>query len=93
MVALSMTTERVRCLVRSEVGSSATDYEPYTVSRTGDHGIAGLHEPNGKLATFYAAGYTDPYDPGQAVKFLEEQLEAGQGWAWVAARENPGGWC
>ena len=83
---------QARCVVVSEVGDSKHDYDPNTISRTNDYGIAGLHDPHGKLARFYEAGFTDWRNPYQQLAFLEAQLAADQGWAWVASREN-GGWC
>src|SRR5439155_15537196 len=75
LLRIASASAQVQCIVRHEVGGR--DYDPYAVGGQGEQGPAQLH-PQGKLVTFYAAGWTDPHDPNQAVSFLEAQLRAGQ---------------
>ena len=79
LLRVASASARAQCIVRYEVGGSG--YDPYVVGGQGEQGPVQLH-PRGKLVTFYAAGWTNPQDPDQAISFLEAQLLAGQAEAW-----------
>ena len=64
----------IGCIVAIETGHT---YDPYSVGRAGELGVAQLH-PQGELPRFLygdwspapAVGFRDPYDPFVAVAFL-----------------------
>jgi hypothetical protein len=56
-------------------------FSPNVVGRQGEKGPAQLH-PRGELPNFYAWGYSNPYDPYQAVQFLAERILQGGAKAW-----------
>lgn len=77
--ALTTASARTGCVVRYEVGG--VGWNPYAIGRAGEQGAAQLH-PQGRLGDFYRKGYTDPFDPYQAVAYLDGELAAGRGGAW-----------
>ena len=87
LAAMATASPRARCIVRTEVGG--VGYDPYAVGRSGELGPVQLH-PRGKLPEFYARGYTDPFDPYQAVDYLDNALQRGQASHWSAVGL---GWC
>lgn len=70
---------RAECIVRVE-----SQYQPYAV---GDHGtsfgVAQWHR-GGLLEWYFAQGYTDPFDPYQSVRGLQQALNAGMAHHWSA---------
>jgi hypothetical protein len=79
LIALDAASSRARCVVGYETGWT---FDPNLVGRAGEQGAAQLH-PRGKLPEFYAAGYTDPWSPYQAVEYLDAEIAAGHGSAWT----------
>ncbi len=77
--ALGGVSARTGCVIRYEVGG--VGFNPYAIGRAGEQGAAQLH-PQGRLGDFYRKGYTDPFDPYQAVAYLDAELAAGRGSAW-----------
>lgn len=59
-------------------------FDPYAVGRQGELGPAQLH-PRGELRRFYAYGYSDPFDPYHAIRFLAQRLAMGGARAWSCA--------
>ena len=55
----------------------------------GEIGLGQLH-PRGKLPAFYAAGYTDPWDPYQQIDYLAFALPDDPG-AWTCATATGAG--
>lgn len=45
-------------------------------------GAAQLHHGGGELPRFYAFGYTDPFDPYQAIEFMAIEFRGGRAVAW-----------
>ena len=78
LTALETASPRARCIVRAETGGT---FNPHAVGRQGELGVAQLH-PAGELRTFFRYGYGDPFDPYQAVEFLERRLAEGGARAW-----------
>lgn len=59
-------------IVRCETGGT---FNPYAEGDRGhSHGAAQLNDYGNALSTFYAIGYTDPYDPYQSMYFMAEVL-------------------
>ena|SRR3990167_620969 len=78
-LAISLASRRAACIVRYEVGG--VGYDPYAVGMSGELGPVQLH-PRGKLPEFYARGYTDPFNPYQALVYLDDALAQGQAYHW-----------
>jgi hypothetical protein len=58
-------------------------WDPRAVGDYGtSFGAAQLHRGGGELPRFYAFGYTDPFDPYQAVEFMAVEFSAGRARAW-----------
>lgn len=68
-------------IVRCETGGT---FNPYSIGKQGELGAVQLH-PRGELRRFYTYGYSDPFDPWEAVPFLARRLRAGGGSAWSCA--------
>ena len=77
--ALRTASPRTACIVRHEVGGWG--YDPYAVGSQGERGPAQL-SPRGLLPDFYRRGYTDPFNPYQAIAYLEWALAAGLARNW-----------
>ena len=84
LTAMSLHSLRVQCVVRHEIGG--VGYSPYAISEWGDMGPAQIN-PHGKLRRFLAAGYTDVFNPFQALDFLESELPLDPG-AWTPVRQG-----
>ena len=56
-------------------------FDPYSYGRQGELGAVQLH-PRGELINFYRQGYTDPYSPYQAVRYLVSQFSIGRSYPW-----------
>jgi hypothetical protein len=56
-------------------------FNPYSRGRQGELGAAQLH-PRGELIRFYSWGYTDPFSPYQAVRFLAQDFQMGRSYMW-----------
>lgn len=69
-------------VVRCETGGT---FNPYAVGRQGELGPVQLH-PRGRLPDFYARGYSNPFDPYEAVRYLAQEALAGRTYAWSCAR-------
>jgi hypothetical protein len=65
-------------VVQCETGGN---FSPYAVGRQGELGAVQLH-PRGELRRFLAWGYTDPFSPYQAVRFLAQRIVQGGASAW-----------
>jgi hypothetical protein len=78
---LGVSWQRMYLIVRCETGAT---FDPYSYGRARELGVAQLH-PRGELPRFYAWGYTDPYSPYQAVRFLGQRLLQGGARAWSCA--------
>ena len=76
--AAATASPRVACTIGVETGQT---YEPYSYGRAGELGPGQLH-PRGKLPEFYAAGFTDPFDPWATVAFMEMEFARGNARAW-----------
>lgn len=76
--ALEGASARAACIVRYETGST---YNPYAYGAQGEQGVAQLH-PRGLLRDFYAQGYIDPYNPYEAVAYLDAALARGMSTHW-----------
>ena len=72
-----------QCVLDKEVGGYGHD--PYRNGAQGERGPFQLH-PQGKLLSFYAAGYTDPHSPWEALHFFEWQISIGEAKAWPTVR-------
>jgi hypothetical protein len=59
-------------------------FNPYAVGRQGELGPVQLH-PRGRLQHFLSLGYTDPYSPYQAVRYLAQEISFGRASAWSCA--------
>lgn len=77
--ALEYASPLAQCIVGYETGWT---YYPYSIGAEGELGVAQLH-PKGMLPVFYAMGYTNPFDPEQAIEFLEIQIIAGNAYHWT----------
>lgn len=59
-------------VVACETGGT---FNPYAEGDSGhSHGVAQLNDFGNALAAFYAVGYTNPYNPYEAVYFMAESL-------------------
>jgi hypothetical protein len=56
-------------------------FDPYAIGKHGELGAAQLH-PRGELRTFLAWGYSDPFSPYQAVRFMAQEFNFGKSGAW-----------
>lgn len=72
--------------IRCETGGWRADvvYGP-TRGAAGEMGAAQLH-PQGELRRFLAVGYTDPFDPSQAIFFTAWRFAMGGASAWTCSR-------
>jgi soluble lytic murein transglycosylase-like protein len=59
--------------------------EPYAVGSRGERGPVQILPGGGEEPRFYDAGYSDVWDPYQAVPFLAAELRLGRGGAWSCA--------
>jgi hypothetical protein len=59
--------------------------DPYLVGAAGEIGWYQLH-PRGVLPSFYAAGYTDPYDAYQQIEFVARYVSENSWGEWTCAR-------
>ena len=75
--------ELLTCLVSVETGGT---FSPYAVGDGGQSlGPAQLYS-GGLLSAFYAAGYTDPFDPYEALDYMAGVVADGGGpWNWYTA--------
>lgn len=80
--ALRSASPRAACIVRLESGG-----DPNAVGALGEMGAAQL-APFGLLGDFRAQGYRDPFNPYEAVEYLDGALARGLAHHWTAAR-----WC
>jgi hypothetical protein len=72
--------EQVICIVRLE-----STFQPYAVNRSsGARGPVQIVPGLSADQHFRARGYTDPFDPYQAIPFLVDEILAGWGAQWVA---------
>lgn len=78
LAALEGASPQARCIVYYETGGT---FDPNAVGRAGEQGAAQLH-PGGLLPDFYAVGYTDPWNPYQAVDYLDWKLAQGAAYNW-----------
>lgn len=78
LAALQSASARTECVIGYETGWS---WSPNLVGRAGEIGAAQLH-PRGRLADFYARGYSDPWNPYEAVAYADAEIRAGRGSAW-----------
>lgn len=62
----------------------APGLNPYAVGRQGELGIAQLL-PRGELRRFYALGYTNPFNPYEAMDFMAMRFAAGGARAWTCS--------
>lgn len=89
LAALALASARAQCIVRSEVGNSGNDYDPYSI---GDHGTsygpAQLHD--GGLLREYEqwSGGASPFNPVRSVEFVDAALQQGRGANWTAIRQG-----
>lgn len=67
----------LRCLSWYE-----SEWHPYAVGRRGELGLFQLLPRRGLLPDFYAAGYTNPFNPYQSSLFAAEMIDAGYGYFW-----------
>ena len=59
-------------------------FNPYSRGRQGELGPVQLH-PRGELPRFRSWGYTDPFNPYEAIEFLALRLQQGGARAWSCA--------
>lgn len=78
LAALDSASARTRCVIGYETGWS---WSPNLVGQAGELGAAQLH-PRGLLSAFYAAGYSDPWNPYQAVEYADRMIADGYGSHW-----------
>lgn len=82
--AIEHASPLAKCIVRYEVGGGTKKYRPwspYSIGAAGELGAVQLH-PKGKLKEFYGLGFNNPFDPYQAVIYLEGALKRGQKYHW-----------
>lgn len=77
-IALSHASSRAACVVGYETGHT---FDPNQIGALGELGPVQLLHP-GKLDDFYAQGYLDPFNPYEAIPFLDSELAKGHGSAW-----------
>jgi hypothetical protein len=65
-------------------------YRPYAVGSRGEQGVAQLKSP-GRRDDFYARGYTDPFNPYQAIDYQALSIREGAGPAWTGSYFQCGG--
>jgi hypothetical protein len=89
LAALEGADPFIVCVVRLETDP---DWDPYSVGAEGELGAAQLH-PRGKLPEFLSGDWTplppefrDPFNPYQAVAYLEWAVARGDAHHWTAAR-------
>ena len=76
----SIAYESLVCIVGYETGWT---FNPYAIGDGGkSHGVAQLHE-KGLLPLFYRWGYSNPYNPYEAVDFLGAAINHGYKWNWT----------
>lgn len=77
----------VRCIVRTEVGNSGNDYDPYSVGDNGtSFGPVQLHKW-GLLAEYLAwSGGASPFNPYRAVEFAEHVVAQGRAANWSGVK-------
>lgn len=68
-------------IVSCETGGT---FDPYSRGAQGELGPVQLH-PYGMLRTYYAEGFTDPFNPYHSMYFLAEHLLAGESYKWSCA--------
>lgn len=68
----------------STAACEAPGLNPYAVGRQGELGLAQLH-PRGELRRFYSQGYSDPFDPFEAMDFMARRFAAGGASAWTCS--------
>lgn len=78
LAALEGAGSRTRCVIGYETGWS---WSPNEVGRAGEIGAAQLYR-YGLLPDFYARGYSDPWNPYEAVAYADAMIAAGQGRNW-----------
>jgi hypothetical protein len=78
---MDVSWHRLYWIVRCETGGT---FNPYSIGRARELGAVQLH-PRGELPRFYAYGYSDPFNPYEAVRFLAQRLLAGGARAWTCA--------
>ena len=99
-LALAMASPRARCIVAHEVGGGTAGSAPYAPDTVGDggtsFGVAQLHDSHGTdagagdglLSDFYRRGYADPFDPYQAVAYLDDALDRGLARHWSPVKRG-----
>src|SRR5437870_1699421 len=99
-LALAAASPRARCIVAREVGGGTAGYAPYAPDTVGDggtsFGVLQLHDSHGMdagagdglLADFYRRGYADPFDPYQAVAYLDDALDRGLSRHWSPVKRG-----
>lgn len=80
LAALETASARTACVIGYETGFS---YSPNLVGAAGEVGAAQLLPYGGLLSDFYAKGYTDPWNPYEAVEYADRMIEAGYGSNWT----------
>ena len=75
-IALESASQRARCIVWAESRN-----DPNAIGQAGELGAIQLH-PRGLLGDYFAQGYTDPFDPYQAVEYLDAALARGMAGHW-----------
>jgi len=86
LAALEQASPQAECIVYYETGGT---YDPTLTGQQGELGPVQLH-PYGLLPVFYQQGYTNPFNPYEAIPFLEQQIQAGNAWNWSPVLL---GWC
>ena len=68
-----------------QVARCESRLDPNAVGRAGELGVLQLH-PRGELLTFYARGFSDPFNVAQAAEFTAQRFAEGAARAWSCAR-------
>jgi hypothetical protein len=68
-----------------QVARCESRLNPNAVGRLGEQGVFQLH-PQGELRTFYARGFSSPWDVAEAAEFTAQRFAEGAARAWSCAR-------
>lgn len=69
----------------SRIVTCESRWDVYAIGAAGELGLVQLH-PRGLLSLFRRVGYTDPFDPSQAIWFLGWALSQGMASHWSCSR-------